>query len=109
MSAPNLKGNRRSAIELATTVLDNYEAIDLTEPFFDLIPSPAPSLAVQHAILAKHAWTRSAPHAFFGDRLFAGLIRDPQKRAEITAYLGHQIVHEYINNRGRMELTLHDE
>lgn len=106
LSAPHPKRDRRSAIELAR-VLRHYASFDLAEAFFDIIPTPKPTITIQQAILAKHAWSRGPSHVAFGDALFADLLEDPLKRSEIVTYFGADIIHQFLENRTKLEVIVH--
>lgn len=108
ISRPSPTALRRSWIEFAE-ILGRYTERPvcdrIPEAFMDILPLEAQSPAAYLAGLAIYARSLTPAHQLFADRVFADILDDSLKREEIVRVYGTQIINDFINMRGKLEIT----
>jgi cellulose synthase/poly-beta-1,6-N-acetylglucosamine synthase-like glycosyltransferase len=78
----------------------------LDEAFPDVVEGRR-SRPVRLARLARHGWGHGgAAQRLFGDRLFEHLLSRPGARERIVADLGSGVIHEFLDQRGRIHVDV---
>ncbi len=108
LSAPTVETNRRSVIEFSEVLSRYAEApvSDLIPEAFDFIfDGRAHSPATYLAGFARYAWQFGTSHHLFADTVLARLIDDARTRKEIVEAYGHQIILDFLEKRGKLEIA----
>lgn len=110
LSYPSPQAVKRSNWEF-TEVLKRY----LKAPLIDNVPSvfedeaanQPDEIAVKLVTLANHAISVGTPaHRRFADFTLAKILDDPKLRQSGTKVFGRQIIADFIDNRGKMEIIV---
>ncbi len=109
LSTPTVVAARRYVLEFAD-VLERYAeqpAFGLVwDAFSDVIPESARSGSALLAGLAIHAWSLGPPHHLFADRVLRKILDNPAQRENVVEVFGAQLVREFIDRRGKIDIGL---
>lgn len=108
VSKPSPSACRRSNIEFIECLGRYLEPPvwgRLGEVFPDVLPKHEDSEIATLGGLALHAWKLTALHVWFGNRIIAEIIDDHSNREELARIFSTDIIHQYIKNRGQIDIS----
>lgn len=112
LSEPSAPSHRRFVAEYME-ILEYYSKKPILNRLKEIFESEIPQNATTDiqilGALSKHAWTLSPIHFIFANKLLGKILNDPMKRKELVEFYGTEIIHDYIKQKGRVDINVVNE